>query len=127
MNRDELNLHCCLLEALSQNDFGDAAHYSRMLIRDGFLKSRRGWRLFECEKYEFEGHEYGCGTKFLRATRDFSSPSSDTCPVCSEKLESETVYPQLGFYDGKLKINESCNLTDTPKDVILIDGLPTTT
>lgn len=132
MEKEELNLNCYLREAISDKDWGDAAHYSRMLLDKGYLNNgRRGWRLFECEKYEVKfSHgieKYGCGSRFLMATRDFTSPSSETCPICSASMESEEVYPLLGFFDANLEVDSHFNLTKYPEDIILTDEMPQAT
>lgn len=113
--KKEILLRCCLREAISQKDWGDATHYSKMLLNGGCLNnSRRGWRFFNCEKFQINGETRGCGAGFLRATRDFASPSLDSCPECREEL-----VPVFGFFDEDLKVSEYSNLMEIPKDVFL--------
>jgi len=109
-------IYGALKEAIRDHDWGDACHYSALLKNKGFFegKSRRGWRIFECEKFQIEGETFGCGAKFMEPTRDCFSPSVETCHICGEEVR-----PSLGFYDDSLKIDSSCNLKDKPEKIIL--------
>lgn len=113
---DTIFYYASLKESIRDNDWRDAIHYSAKLKTGGFFenKSRQGWRLFECEKFQIEDYEYGCGYEFLEPTRDFLSPSISTCPHCGED-----VAPLGGYYDETLKVNSSFNLTNQPKPIIL--------
>lgn len=51
----------------------------------------RGWRYFRCEE---------CGTSWNYVTRDHSSPSCETCPVCVAD-----VHPFDSEADGNISMN----------------------
>ncbi len=117
---DELNLRIYLTEAIQEKNWSLAWKYSQQLINSGYFigRGRKGWRVFECEKYKVKfshgEEEYGCGCKFMLPTRDFSSPSLDTCPKCNEEC-----HPDYGFYDEKLTTDNHFNLTNTPESIKL--------
>jgi hypothetical protein len=113
---DEFDYRIYLFEAIQEKNWDRANHFSDELIKLGYFKgeSRKGWRVFNCEEYEFEGAKYGCGVDFMIPTRDFSSPSLDSCPNCGEEC-----FPRFGFYDEKLKVDESFNLVNTPEPIML--------
>lgn len=77
-------------------------------------KSRRGWMFFECEKFQIEGDDFGCGSEFMEPTRDCFSYSISTCPICNEE-----VHPFGGFYDDALKVDSHFNLVDFPETIVL--------
>jgi hypothetical protein len=113
---DEFNYRIYLFEAIQEKNWHQANHFSNELIKLGYFKgqSKKGWRIFNCEEYEFEGEKYGCGLRFMVPTRDFSSPSLDSCHNCIEEC-----HPEFGFYDEKLKVDEFFNLTNTPEAIML--------
>jgi hypothetical protein len=68
-----------------------------------------GFRKFTCEE---------CGTVWVQATRDHTSPSGDDCPVCHE-----FVHPDMNWRDDvNLKTDHMCNLVDVHKPVIIVKG-----
>ena len=61
---------------------------------------RQGYRNFVCDE---------CGCRFTIATRDFRSPSIESCPKCNADAP-----PEKGWPDASLEVDKVGNLASPP-------------
>jgi hypothetical protein len=73
-------------------------------LASSMKKARQGWRYFICET---------CGQAWAETTRDYKSPSIETCSNCGDD-----VTPNGACADETIKVDEYGNLIESQKQMI---------